>query len=98
MKSHDYFVYILTREKNSVFYVGVTNDLVRRVYEHKNNLFAGFTSKYQVKMLVYYEYFDDIHEAIYREKIVKKWSRKRKMFAIESMNPKWEDLYFSLID
>jgi putative endonuclease len=97
MKEHHYYVYILTRERNSVFYVGVTNNLTRRVYEHKNGIFKGFTEKYNVKMLVYYEYFEDINEAIYREKIIKKWKRKRKISAIESINPHWDDLYFKLI-
>jgi len=96
MKEHNYYVYILTRERNSVFYVGVTNNLLRRVYEHKNGLISGFTKKYNVTMLVYYEHFDDIHAAIRREKAIKKWRRKYKIAAIESMNPDWRDLYFGL--
>ena len=95
MKEHDYYVYILTRERNSVFYTGVTNDLVRRVHEHKEGIIGGFTKKYNVKMLVYYEYFDDIYEAIHREKkIIKKWKRSIKMNAIERT---WKDLYYDLI-
>lgn len=97
MKEHNYYVYILTRERNSVFYVGVTNDLVRRVYEHKEEIIGGFTKKYDVKMLVYYEHAEDINEAIHREKIIKKWKRSIKVNAIERMNPEWQDLYFDLI-
>ena len=97
MKDHEYFVYILTRKRNSVFYVGVTNDLIRRVYEHKEEIIEGFTKKYDVKMLVYYESYDDINDAIHREKIIKKWKRRYKMNAIESMNPDWKDLYYELI-
>jgi len=96
MKNHDYYVYILTRERNSVFYVGVTNDLIRRVYEHKMEIVRGFTKKYNVKILVYYEHFEDIHEAIRREKIIKKWKRRYKINAIERMNPDWKDLFFDL--
>lgn len=97
MRNHNYYVYILTRKRNSVFYVGVTNDLIRRVYEHKVGIIEGFTKKYDVKRLVYYEYFDDIHAAIYREKIIKKWKRKYKINAIERMNPEWKDLYVDLL-
>jgi putative endonuclease len=97
MKEQTYYVYILTRERNSVFYVGITNDLIRRVYEHKEGLVPGFTKKYNVKMLVYYECFDDVDEAIHKEKIIKKWKRKFKMSAIESINPEWKDLYFDLM-
>jgi putative endonuclease len=98
MKEHAYYVYILTRKRNSVFYVGVTNDLIRRVYEHKNELIAGFTKKYNVKLLVYYEQYADINDAIHREKLIKKWARKIKIDAIERVNPDWRDLYFDLID
>jgi putative endonuclease len=97
MKEKNYYVYILTRERNSVFYVGITNDLIRRVYQHKEGLLSEFTKKHEVKMLVYYECFNDVYEAIRREKIIKKWKRKFKMSAVESMNPQWKDLYFELI-
>ena len=97
MKEHNYYVYILTRERNSVFYVGVTNDLIRRVYEHKEGIIQGFTKKYNVKMLVYYEHTEDIYEAIHREKLIKKWRRSIKVDAIERINPEWRDLYFDLI-
>ena len=92
-----YYVYILTKEKNSTFYVGVTNNLIRRVYEHKEGLFSGFTKKYSIKLLVYYECYENIIEAIHREKIIKKWKRRFKMDAIEKMNPEWNDLYFELV-
>ena len=77
MKNHNYYVYILTRERNSVFYVGVTNNLVRRVYEHKEGKISGFTKKHNVKMLVYYEHFNDIQAAICREKAIKKWKTRK---------------------
>jgi putative endonuclease len=97
MNEQTYFVYILTRDRNSVFYVGMTNDLVRRVYEHKNDLADGFTKKFHVKQLVYYEEYCDVHEAIHREKIIKKWKRRYKINAIERRNPEWRDLYFDLL-
>ena len=97
MKDHNYFVYILASKQNGTFYTGVTNDLIRRVYEHKNDLADGFTKKYNVKMLVYYETTSDVEAAIHREKIIKKWKRIYKLDAIERMNPDWRDLYFDLI-
>jgi putative endonuclease len=97
MIDHNYYVYILTRERNSVFYTGVTNDLIRRVYEHKTGAVKGFTNKYNVNMLVYYEHCENIYAAIAREKVIKKWKRKYKISAIEEMNPRWEDLYLELI-
>jgi putative endonuclease len=90
-------VYILTRERNSVFYTGITNNFIRQVYEHKEEIIEGFTKKYNVKMLVYYEQTEDIFAAIHREKIIKKWKRSIKMKAIERINSKWRDLYFDLI-
>lgn len=97
MDDHHYYVYILTREKNSVFYTGVTNNLIKRVYEHKAGVIKGFTHQYNVKTLVYYESYEDVHSAISREKVIKKWKRKYKISAIEKMNPSWNDLYFELI-
>ena len=73
-------------------YIGVTNDLERRIYEHKNDLLPGFTRKYGVHLLVYYEMFEDINDAITREKQLKKWNRSGKIRLIEKHNPKWEDL------
>lgn len=88
-----YYVYILASKKNGTLYIGVTNNLARRVYEHKEGLIEGFTKKYNVKRLVYYEITYDINEAIKREKALKKWLRKWKIELIEKMNPEWKDLY-----
>jgi putative endonuclease len=92
-----YYVYIMARAKNSTLYVGVTNDLVRRVYEHKEGVADGFTKKYSTKMLVYFEVHEDVNEAIKKEKLVKKWRRNIKYQAIGRMNPNWEDLYETII-
>jgi putative endonuclease len=87
------YVYILANKKNGTLYVGVTSDLAKRVYEHKHKTFKGFTSKYDVDKLVYYEVFDDILFAIQREKQIKKWNRAWKSRRICEFNPEWEDLY-----
>jgi len=91
-----YYVYILSSKKNGTLYVGVTSDLAKRVYEHKNNLVNGFTKKYSIHKLVYYEVTNDIESAIRREKQLKKWNRKWKMNLIEKSNSEWRDLYFEL--
>ena len=88
---HNYFTYILASPNRSVIYVGVTNDLVRRVFEHNNNP-KGFAGKWNCVDLVYYEHFTDINQAIQREKQIKKWSRKKKDDLIKRMNPKLDDL------
>jgi putative endonuclease len=93
----NYYVYILASNRNGTLYIGVTNDLIRRVYEHKNNLVKGFTSKYKVHQLVYYEQTHDIQSALNREKQLKKWKRKWKLELIEEMNPNWQDLYKEFI-
>ncbi len=90
------YVYILFNQKNGTLYVGVTTDLVKRVYEHKIKLNKGFTQKYNVDKLGYYEIFDDIGTAINREKTLKAGNRQRKIELIESMNPEWIDLYYRL--
>ncbi|WP_299229925.1 GIY-YIG nuclease family protein [Sulfurihydrogenibium sp.] len=90
-------MYILTNKYNKVLYVGVTNNLVRRVYEHKNKLISGFTSKYNVNKLVYYENFQSVFDAIKREKEIKGWKREKKVALINSFNPEWKDLYEELI-
>ncbi|MBW2594866.1 MAG: GIY-YIG nuclease family protein [Deltaproteobacteria bacterium] len=87
-------MYILASRKNGTLYVGVTSDLLKRIYEHKQNLIDGFTKKYNVHTLVYYETHNDIREAITREKQIKKWNRKWKMRLIEEMNSEWRDLYY----
>lgn len=88
-----YFVYIMTNYNQSVLYTDVTNNLIRRVYEHKNKLVKGFTEKYNLELLVYYEVFDDPETAITREKLIKGGSRKKKVDLINTINPQWEDLY-----
>ncbi|MDO9541615.1 MAG: GIY-YIG nuclease family protein [Kiritimatiellia bacterium] len=94
MKS--YYVYILASKRNGTLYIGVTNSLIRRVYEHKNGLIDGFTKKYNVNRLIYYEQFDDVNSAIHFEKKLKKWNRKWKLVLIERENPEWKDLYEDL--
>ncbi|SIR84245.1 putative endonuclease, partial [Fluoribacter gormanii] len=88
---------LLANKHNNVLYTGVTNDLIRRVYEHKNKLVAGFTKKYNVDRLVYYEACGSIIVAIEREKQIKGWSRKKKHDLINALNPEWNDLYQSIL-
>jgi putative endonuclease len=88
-----YYVYILASRPNGTLYVGVTNDLVRRIYEHREGLADGFTKRYGVKRLVHYEPFDDIRLALQREKNIKHWSRAWKVALIEEHNPLWSDLW-----
>lgn len=92
MKLHLYYVYILTTRNNTVLYTGVTNDIKRRVSEHKSGLNDGFTKKYHVHKLVYVEIFDFIESAIAREKQIKGYSREKKIKLIEAMNPEWKEL------
>jgi len=87
-----YYVYILASKKNGTLYIGVTNNLHRRVAEHKTSINEGFTKKYHVHTLVYYEIYTDIREAILREKRLKKWNRAWKISLIEKENPQWNDL------
>ena len=88
----NYYVYILTNWNNKVMYIGVTNDLARRVYEHKNKMVDGFTKKYNVSKLVYFEQTTDAYSAISREKQLKKWSRQKKNNLVETANPTWEEI------
>jgi putative endonuclease len=90
---NSYYVYILASKRNGTLYIGVTNDLVKRVYEHKQDLMEGFTKKYQIHRLVFFEETSDIENAIKREKQLKKWNRKWKLELIEKNNPTWNDLY-----
>jgi putative endonuclease len=92
----EYFIYILASKRNGTLYIGMTNDLVKRVYEHKNDLVEGFTKKYSVHNLVYYERYNDVYSAIAREKRLKKWKRQWKIDLIEKDNPQWRDLYAEL--
>ena len=87
-----YYVYIMTNRSYSTFYTGMTNDPERRVYQHREKLTEGFTSRYNISHLVYYEMTSDVHAAIAREKQIKDWARAKKIALIESMNPDWRDL------
>ena len=90
------YVYILSNRPNGILYVGVTNDLVRRIHEHREGVVKGFSKTYGLKRLVYYEQYDDIRIAIQREKTMKHWSRAWKVRLIHGSNPEWDDLYPSL--
>jgi putative endonuclease len=92
VREHNYYVYILTNWNHKVMYVGMTNDLERRVYEHKHKLVEGFTQRYNVRKFVYYEHTTDVYAAIAREKEIKKWRREKKNTLVETMNPDWKDL------
>lgn len=91
-KDYNFYVYILTNWNDQVMYIGMTNNLERRLYEHKNKLVDGFTKKYNVNKLVYYEHGNDVHAAIAREKEIKKWRREKKNNFVIKMNPEWKDL------
>ena len=91
-----YFVYILASKRNGTLYIGITSNLKKRVYEHKNGIIEGFTTKYNVQKLVYYEVFYDVGKAIQKEKQIKKWKRQWKLELIESKNRMWKDLYSEL--
>ena len=92
-----YYFYILASKKNGTLYIGITSNLVKRIYEHKQALVEGFTKKYNVHRLVYYETTNDINSAIHREKCLKKWNRAWKIKLIEEVNPLWEDLYHDIL-
>jgi len=92
-----YYVYIVTNKKQGVLYIGVTGDIIKRVYEHKSGLIKGFTKKYNANKLVYYEIHNDVKEAITKEKQMKKWNRQWKIELIEKDNPEWNDLYYGLL-
>ena len=92
-----FYIYIMTNKVNTVLYTGFTNNLVRRVYEHKEKIIEGFTKKYNINKLVYYEIFNDARNAIIREKQIKAGSRKKKLDLINNMNPEWKDLYPEII-
>ncbi len=90
-------IYILTSKRNGTLYTGVTSDLVKRIYQHKNNQAGGFSQKHNCKFLVYYELHEDMEAAIFREKQIKAGSRKKKLILIENMNPEWRDLYQDIV-
>ena len=91
--NNNYYLYIMTNNYNTVVYTGITNDLQRRIYEHKSKLIGGFTKKYNITKLVYYEIYEDAYTAIGREKQIKAGSRQKKIDLINSLNPEWKDLY-----
>ena len=91
-----YYVYIMSNKTNTVTYTGVTNNLYRRIYEHRNKLGGGFTSRYNIKKLVYYEVYQDTENAILREKQIKRWSRENKVKLVNTRNQDWHDLYEEL--
>jgi putative endonuclease len=93
----NYYVYILSSHKNGTLYIGVTSNLIKRIQEHKAKLVKGFTEKYNVHTLVYYEQTNDVNSALAREKSLKKWNRDWKIQLIEKENPNWNDLYFDII-
>lgn len=91
-----YYVYILCSKANGTLYIGITNNLHRRLYEHKNKLISGFTEKYDIDRLVYVENYQDVRDSIQRENCLKKWNRSWKLKLISKANPEWKDLYESL--
>ena len=93
-----YYVYILASRKNGTLYIGVTNDLIRRIYEHKDKSISGFTSQYDVDQLVWFDQTDDVMSAISTEKRLKRWNRAWKVALIEKTNPQWKDLYPGLLE
>ena len=95
---NSYYVYIITNADNNVLYIGVTNDLARRIYEHKNHLIKGFSDKYNLNKLVFFEQTTDIESAINREKQLKNWHREWKQNLIAEQNPYWKDLYEEIVD
>ncbi len=97
VQTKQYFVYIATNSTNHVLYTGVTNNIARRIYEHKHKLVSSFTSTYNINKLIYFEIFSDIHAAISREKQIKAGSRQKKIDLIVSVNPAYKDLYSSII-
>ena len=98
MRDHVYWVYILASRRNGTLYTGVTSDLTGRVQAHREGLIPGFTKKYGVKLLAYYELHHDINVAILREKRIKRWQRKWKLELIEAQNPQWRDLWLELTE
>ena len=93
----NYYVYILASRKNGTLYIGVTNNLIKRICEHKNSEVKGFPKRYNIHLLVYFEYYRQMEYAIKREKQLKKWNRNWKISLIEEKNPEWKDLYSQII-
>jgi putative endonuclease len=97
IQNMEYYIYILANKRNGTLYVGVTSNLIKRIYEHKNDLVEGFTKQYGIHQLVYFEQTGSIDSAIVREKQIKKWRRQWKLELIEQKNPHWKDLYNDLV-
>ncbi len=97
MNDKQYYVYIICNKRNGTLYTGITSDLIKRVWQHKKGLVEGFSKRYGLKTLIYFEAYQDVEEAILREKRIKKWNRKWKINLIEKANPNWNDLYQSLV-
>ena len=95
MREYHFFVYILTSYNGNAMYIGVTSDLIRRVYEHKSGMIEGFTKQYRVHQLVYFEQFEDVRAALEREKQLKKWSRAKRNGLVETANPEWKEILLS---
>ena len=93
----NYYIYIMANKTNTTIYIGVTGNLIKRVWEHKNKLIRGFTTRYNIDKLVYYEETTDVNSAIAREKQLKGWNRARKNQLIEKVNPNWDDLYDGIL-
>ena len=98
MAAKSYFVYVLASKPNGTLYIGVTSNLLKRVDQHRRNLVDGFTAKYGVHQLVYYEHYGSVNDAINREKRLKKWERQWKLELIEKENPEWRDLFYELVE
>jgi putative endonuclease len=96
MNAKKYYIYILASQKNGTLYIGVTSNLIKRISEHKDGIIKGFTKKYKIDKLVYYEVYGEIGLALYREKQLKKWKREWKLELIEKENPSWKDLFTDL--
>ena len=97
MKEYNYYTYILTNKNNTTLYIGVTSNLLKRTFEHKEKAIDGFTKKYNIDKLVYYEHYENIESAITREKQLKKWEREWKIELIEKENPNWDNLYEKIL-
>ena len=97
MTTKQYYVYILASKKEGMLYIGVTSNLIKRIYEHKNDMAEGFTKQYHIHSLVYYEVTEDVNSAIAREKQLKKWNRAWKIALFEKQNPEWRDLYVDIV-
>ncbi|MFN2507594.1 MAG: GIY-YIG nuclease family protein [Chthoniobacterales bacterium] len=97
-REYDFWVYIMTNKHKSVLYIGMTNSLSRRIYEHRSGDIAGFTATYQCKKLLYYEHYRNVNEAIARETQLKKWSRAKKVALINRLNPRWLDLGHEILE